>query len=522
MQLIVADGRKGDYVCLSYSWGDAVGAQLTEDNIDHFQQGVEIASMPKTYRDAIAFCRRLSLRYLWIDALCIMQNNAADWGRESAKMAEYYGRSYLCVSATSSRNLDVGCDGRLAPVELKGKGRDNKPYNLYLRPQFRHFTQDQYYKERANYFPVLDRAWCYQERRLATRVLHFTGQELFLECAEMTACECGETSEESGSAWTKNKEAFYVQHLDISSEKHEHKRIQYEWFAHVNAFSGLNITRVSDRLPAISGLAKRHKETMTRLGIASGRYLAGIWEQQLIDGLSWCVGKDLSHYRREGDKLILSAREGPLTGSISVDAGKSWKRYWKEGLRVSMNPTDNKVLPQMEKPREYVAPSWSWASVRDPVTYNTPFSTPLCSVVNVDITPANSEAPFGQIQPGASITLRGKVRKSHWNLIQPEDKRPYWALTDLPGFADREHMKWFPDYQFDDLADELFLMPLTSRALWQNRPRIAKWLLSSGTLTVYLVLQHRNDNTYERVGWTFTRSQEIEMDTKEEVGIKVL
>ncbi|KAI9687876.1 MAG: hypothetical protein M1822_001957 [Bathelium mastoideum] len=485
VRLVVTDDQKGFYACLSYCWGPLVPIKLMQHNMAQFQTGILIASLPKTYRDAIAFCRRLAIRYLWVDAVCIVQDSPDDWIRESVKMDRYYGCSILCLAATSSADLDTGCNAHTMPIEFNGKGRDNKPYTLFLRPEINHIAHGDFDHERSNLFPLLTRAWCYQERRLAPRVLHFAGNELFFECTEMNACECGEPgSRVQSTAWTKDKEVFYVRNYDISSMDNRKQRVQHEWFALARGFSGLSITYTSDRLPAISGMAKRYKESAEQLGMPCGRYLAGLWENQLIDGMAWCIGKDLTTYRKEGN-----------TSNIGVATGPS--------------------APLQPKPKEYIAPSWSWASVLDQTQYNTPFSKPLCTVVHAETSLA-TDAPLGRVKDG-SVILCGKLRSCRGEWIGSGYLPGYWGLPDLPGTKLRQCMKWYPDHNIEALKGQhldLFLMPLTSRPRGE-RYRFAAAFLSLGDLTVYLVLMKKGAVAYERIGWAYTNGRTIDVGSQD-------
>lgn len=483
VQLIATNGQKGDYACLSYSWGNAVGANLTEHNYEEYQTGLRVDSLPKTYRDVIAFCRRLSIRYLWIDALCILQKNKEDWERESVKMDEYYGGSYLCVAATSSHNLDGGCIAHSKPIEFSGRGRDNKPYTVFIRPEIPHIAHGNFDSVKDNSFPLLGRGWCYQERRLSPRVLHFTGYELFFECGETCVCECGEPGDRNASAsWTKNKEAFYVEHSDIGA-KEDPMQVKYEWFAHVCAYSELALTRETDKLPAISGLAKHCLEKNEKLGNQSGRYLAGLWENQLIDGLTWCVGKDL-------------------------------KSHVKEGNLTRWGVTSNARSAESPRPKNYLAPSWSWASVVDQVQYNIPFSNHLCKVVNAQTTLA-TDNPLSKVTAG-SVTLHGQLSSCRAEYITTGFLPGYWGLPGLPGTKGRKCMGWWPDYKLSNeevQSMKLFLMPLASRPRGQDHRFIAT-LLSLGDLTIYLVLRSKDAHSYERIGWTYTKGKAIKMETR--------
>ncbi|KAL5327209.1 hypothetical protein ACEPPN_004901 [Leptodophora sp. 'Broadleaf-Isolate-01'] len=81
------------YATLSYCWGDTMpeGSTTTLANIRDREDRLQIADLPQTLRDAINVTRWLAIRYLWIDAICIIQNSHEDWKIESAKMASITG-----------------------------------------------------------------------------------------------------------------------------------------------------------------------------------------------------------------------------------------------------------------------------------------------------------------------------------------------------------------------------------------------------------------------------------------------
>lgn len=65
--------------------------------------------LPKTFQEAIALTRKLGVRYLWIDSLCIIQDDHHGWEVESAKMATIYSLSYLTIAATHAADSQQGC-----------------------------------------------------------------------------------------------------------------------------------------------------------------------------------------------------------------------------------------------------------------------------------------------------------------------------------------------------------------------------------------------------------------------------
>ena len=70
--------------------------------------GIPWAEIPPTLRDAILFAHHLGVDYIWIDALCILQDQLSDWMKEAAQMASVYRNSLLTLSATSSPDVSAG------------------------------------------------------------------------------------------------------------------------------------------------------------------------------------------------------------------------------------------------------------------------------------------------------------------------------------------------------------------------------------------------------------------------------
>ncbi|KAK3316863.1 heterokaryon incompatibility protein-domain-containing protein, partial [Apodospora peruviana] len=110
---------KGNYCALSYCWGPKGGKShmlTTTENVDHhLSNGMEVSRLPKTFQDAVVITRELGVRYLWIDALCIIQGDKADWAAESARMADVYGNAYLVIAASGAADPCEGSFSRRLP-----------------------------------------------------------------------------------------------------------------------------------------------------------------------------------------------------------------------------------------------------------------------------------------------------------------------------------------------------------------------------------------------------------------------
>jgi hypothetical protein len=94
---------------LSHCWGKAEFLKLTKSTLGHVKTGFKREELPKTFRDAVDITRVFDVRHLWIDALCIVQDSAEDWNRESAEMMNVYEHSYCNIAATGAFNSEQGC-----------------------------------------------------------------------------------------------------------------------------------------------------------------------------------------------------------------------------------------------------------------------------------------------------------------------------------------------------------------------------------------------------------------------------
>lgn len=101
-------GQVGRYVALSYCWGPTLPVLTTTANLQAHQDGIDFAALPKTLQDAITMARYLGFQYIWIDCLCIIQDQKKDWSREAASMATIYSNAHLTVAAAGSAHCDGG------------------------------------------------------------------------------------------------------------------------------------------------------------------------------------------------------------------------------------------------------------------------------------------------------------------------------------------------------------------------------------------------------------------------------
>lgn len=185
---------KGPYITLSRCWGTTRPMVTTnKSNYQELVDGMLETSLPKTFLDAVHIARGLGIRYLWIDSLCIIQDDLAGWEIESTKMADVYSGSFLAIAATRSVDCDGGCfserqteggvktNTSLRPLEtFKIEGCNQwLPFQISVREALSISHQDACYPPLGSRTAAaFHRAWCFQERLLSARVLHFHLDEM--------------------------------------------------------------------------------------------------------------------------------------------------------------------------------------------------------------------------------------------------------------------------------------------------------------------------------------------------------
>jgi hypothetical protein len=90
------------YVALSYCWGKSMSLCTTKKTIASFRKGISLENLPPVLLDAAEVTKKLGERYIWIDRLCIQQDNALDWQENASIMARIFEQAELTIGAVSS------------------------------------------------------------------------------------------------------------------------------------------------------------------------------------------------------------------------------------------------------------------------------------------------------------------------------------------------------------------------------------------------------------------------------------
>ncbi|OHX00718.1 heterokaryon incompatibility protein [Colletotrichum incanum] len=235
------------YIALSHCWGRLQEHErfcLYRNNFSQLQECIDLNRLPKTFRDAIVLTRGLGIDYIWIDTLCIIQDDKDDWENESTKMEEVFSAAYCTISAASAKSSLDGFLSHRSPrpcVQLHMEGSRD----LYVCSHIDNFHQDVELAE------INQRGWVLQERALSRRSIYYSSTQVYWECGEGIRCETLSRLYNSKAAFLgdANFPKFALNYYRDGRQL----LIQdlYE------RYSALAFTMASDRAIAILGLQKR-------------------------------------------------------------------------------------------------------------------------------------------------------------------------------------------------------------------------------------------------------------------------
>jgi hypothetical protein len=242
---------------------------------------IEYSSLPRTFQDAVLVARSLTIRYLWIDSLCIIQDDEKDWELESSRMASVYEGSHLTLSASAAAHSDAGC------------WRDFKPSHCFEFRGLTYFARlacDEHFEAvgldgRRNIAPLAQRGWAFQESLLSRRVLHFGRNQLGWKCITRHTSEDG--TRDSFDADLKLPVSFAGSAIPVGlrtflAMKDNVHRYQ-AWYRLIEHYSARRFTFEKDRLVALAGIVSIFRV------ICNDVSLAGLWRNHLHCSLLWEV-----------------------------------------------------------------------------------------------------------------------------------------------------------------------------------------------------------------------------------------
>ena len=143
---------------------------------------IDISTLPRNFQDAILVTRKLGIQYIWIDSLCIIQDDLRDWEKEAKLMEQVFSSAYCTIAASSAKDSTVGFLSAREPAPFVRVPYTSKSC-LFVCEAMDDFHRD------VGVGELNTRAWVLQERALSRRTLHFTKTQTYWECGRGIHCE---------------------------------------------------------------------------------------------------------------------------------------------------------------------------------------------------------------------------------------------------------------------------------------------------------------------------------------------
>ncbi|KAB8211860.1 heterokaryon incompatibility protein-domain-containing protein [Aspergillus parasiticus] len=439
---------RGHYVTLSYCWGGDSSLATTRSNVASRKEGIRLHDLPQTFHDAILMTRALHIRYLWIDRLCIYQDDSQDWEKESVNMGSIYANAYLCLSAASAASSTEG----LVPTR-KARPSVRLPHTSHncqgyieacLLPIWPEMSKTEGLQWRDE--PLFRRAWAFQERLFSHRNLLFASDRVYFACDTSIISEDGIELIDVPKAVYRGRHPY---RLITDLGKYGPVRpdtARAHWHHLVQQYSRCSLTYPSDKLPAISGIAKEYSRL---LGSA---YVAGLWQDFLVDELSW------------------------------------------------------QSEPHCTAVNEYRAPSWSWASVNGVVIRAYNEFEPMASVLDLKVD-IDGDNPYGRVRSGC-IKLEAPI----FHLVLADANYLYTNANGLVRLKtvcaeDEEFLGQFDTIRFNN--DDSCQMTKTMRPFSLILPNYYMFVGARLYFCLIVTPADNDPETFRRVGWHTGRQSEI-------------
>ncbi|KAN0119298.1 HET domain containing protein [Hyaloscypha variabilis] len=318
------------YTTLSHCWGanpESMPLQTTKSTESAHKRSLPMAKLPKTFRDAVNVTRALGIRYIWIDSLCIIQDDMGDWEQEAAKMASIYEGTFLTLAAVDSYNSNGGLflETVMSPVHFEFKPRFSSGSKIafarsLLKPRS---NGDRLYLKNS---PLYQRGWVFQEIMLSPRSIHFREHQMYWRCAVGLRSEDG----------TLDQSRENHPHLNLFDQTIRGKdglskslSLNETWWGWVSDYSSRVLTKPEERIPAMTGMIRYFQR------LTGDKPILGLWEESFISDLNWDFAE-----RRTNAPLM-----GPSWSWLSYSGQtiSSGRGYW-----YSREHGSEKIEPRLE------------------------------------------------------------------------------------------------------------------------------------------------------------------------------
>jgi hypothetical protein len=251
------------YATLSYRWSSETDFVLTTLNYEDYRSQVPQKSLPRTIREAVEICRSLGVRYLWVDALCVIQGDSKDFMHEVAQMGSIYANSVFTLEASDATDSQCTFSKSRHPLREEPyvfAGADDSVYWVFHAiPRDPDCCNSQHFLT-IQEARVSSRGWVFQEQVMAPRTIHFASEEFLWNCREETYCrKC--PSKDPHNTLARKRPIWFGKEVFVAllrGYQGPERRLTFQraWRHLIQDFSKTDFTDLDDRLSALAGIAQ--------------------------------------------------------------------------------------------------------------------------------------------------------------------------------------------------------------------------------------------------------------------------
>lgn len=325
------------YAALSYVWGVKLEDEIetTKDNIELLSVAgcLDRIDLPQTIRDAIDFCRKVQVRYLWVDRLCIVQDDASQKHDQISAMDTIYSSALFTICATAGSNSRHG---------LPGMGSTSRPFTranlrladveiLPIMPNMKECLADGWWFERG---------WTFQESLLGGKLFLFTEWQLFFRNKDSDFL-CEDELTEMDGGWFADVAA-------VTQSEYEDDQLGsffWQYASHLRAYSGRKLSYESDTYNAFAGIFRSLYDSLEG-------YIYGLPDRDFDVAIMWGARpiSSLDCPREIHDVVLPTWSWGSLMhwspeimmgGSDTIAAVARWARCDREGRLMPIMATND-------------------------------------------------------------------------------------------------------------------------------------------------------------------------------------
>jgi hypothetical protein len=289
-------GSSFPYAALSHCWGSGQPLKTIKQNVRNHMTAIPLNQLPPTFRDAITVAQELGLAYIWIDSLCIVQDDSADWEKEAANMANIYESAEVTIAAAWGSDGSAGCfHDHVLPVLVEVSGGTNYLHEQNqecVRLAIRPLLDQRLFVTQA---PLNTRKWVLQERILSPRTLTFAQDQMHWACPSLNDSEDGLAQAEF-STENSNYKSLHYWESGAGEDINKYLQLHESWELVVADHSSRKLTFARDKLATLAGVSQAFQR------IFGDEPLLGLWRDDLARTLLW-EAETAVHSQLDGEAI---------------------------------------------------------------------------------------------------------------------------------------------------------------------------------------------------------------------------